>query len=214
MSLLSPKHGSITRSPMIPGYQRQRQAWWRHSSVRERPSITVSVSHPDAELLLIELRLRRSFILCGLLYRPPSSNASTLSTTLEQLPPSKLKSFVLLGDFNIDLSPTSNHPLLPILNSIQDKLGLKQVVDTATRTTSSSSTIIDHIYVSSDLTHSECVNLPPLPGSDHNTLQITLTNRHTPQPKSKSSSKNLDLQKSRFRYCQLYSPVPTIFNLQ
>ena len=61
-------------------------------------------------------------------------------------------------------------------------LGLKQVVDIATRITSTSSS---HIYVSSDLTHSECVNLPPLPESDNNTLQITLTSHHIPQRKSK-----------------------------
>lgn len=54
------------------------------------------------------------------------------------------------------------------------------MVDTATRTTTTSSTIIDHIYISSDLSHSSCINLPPLLGSDHNTLQLTLTNRHVP----------------------------------
>ena len=113
-------------------------------------------------------------MVCGLLYRPPSVNASLLAnveSALEQLSPSRLKSLVLLGDFNIDRSPTSSHPLLHILNSIEDKLDLQQVVTTATRTTPTSSTIIDHIYVSNGLSHSHCTDLPPLPGSDHNILQ-------------------------------------------
>ena len=109
--------------------------------------------------------------------RPPSANASLLAdveSALEQLSPSRLKSLVLLGDFNIDRSPTSSHPLLHIL---EDKLGLKQVVTTATRTTPTSSTIIDHIYVSNGLSHSHCTDLPPLPGSDHNILTASRVRR-------------------------------------
>ena len=78
---------------MIPGYQLVRRDRDRHGGgialyVRDHLSLTVKVSHPEAVLLLIELRLRRSCLLCGLLYRPPSSSASILSSvesTLEQL---------------------------------------------------------------------------------------------------------------------------------
>ena len=176
---------------MVPGYQlvhrdRDRPGGGIALYVRDHLPFTIILSHAHVELLIIELRLRSSTVLCGLVYRPPSSDASVLSdveSALEQLPPSKLKSLVLLGDFNIDHSSTSSHPSLPILNSIEDKMGLKQVVSIATRTTSTSSTIIDHIYVSNDLTHSQCTNLPPLLGSDHNILQISITNRQAPHPR-------------------------------
>ena len=172
---------------MVPGYQLVRRDRDRHGGgiamfVQDHLPFTTSLSHAHAELLVIEVHLRRCTILCGLLYRPPSSNASVLTdveSALEQLPPSKTRNLVLVGDFNIDRTHASSHPLLPILTSIEDKLGLKQVVTTATRTTTNTSTIIDHIYVSENLTNSRCTNLPPLPGSDHNILQIALTNRHT-----------------------------------
>lgn len=85
---------------------------------------------------------------------------------------------MLLGDLNINRSFPSSHPSLPILNSIEDKLGLKQVLSTATHTTASSSTITDYIYVSNDLTHSQCTTGPLLFGSD----QQHLTNLHNQPP--------------------------------
>lgn len=146
----------------IPGYQLVRRDRNRHGGgiailIQDHLPFTVILSHASAELLVIELRLRHSIVLCGLFYRPPSSDATVLTdveSALEQLPPSKTRSFVLLGDFNIDRSPTSSHPLLPILLSFEDTLGLKQVVATATRTTTTTSSIIDHIYVSENLTNS------------------------------------------------------------
>ena len=176
---------------MIPGYQVVRRDRDRHGGgialyIRDHLHVDVLLSHNSAELLIVELPLRSSKVVCGLLYRPPSADASLLSdveSALEQLSPSRLKSLILLGDFNIDRSPTSSHPLLPILNSIEDKLDLKQVVTTATCTTSTSSTIIDHIYISNNITHSHCTDLPPLLGSDHNILQISLANNSVPHPK-------------------------------
>ena len=176
---------------MVPGYQLVRRDRNRHGGgiamyIQDHLPFTITLSHANAELLVIELCLRRSMVLCGLFYRPPSSDVSVLTDVepaLEQLPPSKTRTLVLLGDFNIDRSPTSSHPLLPILLSIEDKLGLKQVVATATRTTTTTSSIIDHIYVSENLVNSQCIDLPPLPGSDHNILQISLTYCHTQHPR-------------------------------
>ena len=54
-----------------------------------------------------------SNVMCGLLYHPPSAKASLLAeveSALEQMSPSRLKSLVLLGGFNIDHSPTSHYP--------------------------------------------------------------------------------------------------------
>ena len=142
------------------------------------------LSYSSAELVSIELSLRKSKVVCGLLYRPPSADAAVLEEVefaLEQLSPPKQKSLMLLGDFNIDRSPGASHP---ILNSIEGKLGLSQVVTTPTRTTSTTAPIIDHVYISDRLTLSRCSDLPPLPGSDHNMLQVSISNGNTPLAKS------------------------------
>ena len=57
------------------------------------------------------------------------------------------------------------------------------MVSTPTRITPTTSTIIDHIYVTDSLSHSRCSDLPPLPGSDHNMLLFSVTNSHVPLPK-------------------------------
>lgn len=58
--------------------------------------------HLSIELLLVELKLKHQCIMAGVFYRPPSSDLSVLCE-LEELPLSKTKKLVLLGDFNIDL---------------------------------------------------------------------------------------------------------------
>ena len=168
----------------IPGYQLVRRDRDRHGGgvglyIRDNLSFSLLFSHPSAELLIVELNLRHSSMLCGVFYRPPSSDGSDLSsveTALEQLSPSKLKSLTLLGDFNIDRSPSSRHPLLNNIMSIEDKLGLKQIVTFPTRTTVTTGNLIDHVYISECQPHLPCIHLPPLSGSDHDTLLVTLSN--------------------------------------
>ena len=168
----------------IPGYQLVRRDRDLHGGgvglyIRDNLSFSLLFSHPSAELLVVELNLRHSSMLCGVFYLPPSSDGSDLSsveTALEQLSPSKLKSLTLLGDFNIDRSPSSRHPLLNNITSIEDKLGLKQIVTFPTRTTVTTESLIDHVYISECQPHLPCIHLPPLSGSDHDTLLVTLSN--------------------------------------
>ena len=125
--------------------------------------------------MFIELKLPHQSLLCGLFYRPPTSDTSvlqSLESALEQLPPSKQNSLLLLGDFNVNYHQTAVNPLLHSLHSIEDKLGLKQIVALPTRPVSS--TLIDHIYLSESLLHSPCDILPPLSSSDHSTLLFSL----------------------------------------
>ena len=63
----------------------------------------------------------------------------------------------------------------------------RQLQPSPTHTMSTSSTIIDHIYVFNDLTHSWGTNLPSLFGSDRNILQISITNHHAPHSRRSSS---------------------------
>lgn len=142
---------------------------------------SISLRHATAELLAVKLRLysNQSPMLCGILYRPPSSDASVLlsvESALEQLSPPSDSSFTLLGDFNIDRSSPCKHPLLNSLLSIEDKLGLMQIVSNSTRTTPTSATLNNHIYISNGMQHSPYISLPSLEGSDHDNLHVTLKN--------------------------------------
>ena len=121
---------------------------------------SIRSKHPDIELLLIDLKLKRSTLTCGLFYRPPSSDPTALScleSSLEELPRSLSESLLLIGDFNVDLLKSSD----PILTSITNKLNLTQVVSSPTRTSPSSTTLIDHTYTSSGLKHASYFILPP-----------------------------------------------------
>lgn len=76
-----------------------------------------------------------------------------------------------MGDLNVDLL-SSNHQ--PILQSIVDKLGLRQIVSAPTRVTRNLPTLIDHAYVSENLSKVNCSVQPPVDGSDHNSILITV----------------------------------------
>ena len=160
-----------------------RRDWDRHGGgvalfISDNLSFYVVLSHPSAEFLITELKFQCSSLLYGVFYRPPSSDGSdmtSIESSLEQLSPSKLRSLIPVGDFNIDQSPTSKHPLLNNIMSIEDKLGLKQIVTAPTRATATNQTLLDHVYISESQTHLPCTFIPPLVGSDYDTLLVTLT---------------------------------------
>ena len=107
--------------------------------------------HPQIELLILELTLNSRKLSCALFYRPPSSDSSVLhqlDDALDVLPPIKTRSFLILGDFNIDISHNMTNSTL---SSIQAKHDLSQVVSLPTRSTKSTSSTIDHIYLSNCL---------------------------------------------------------------
>ena len=152
--------------------------------VRDNIPFSTILSHPSIEFLLISLKLKHCSLLCALFYRPPSSDSTALSlleSSLEAIPPAKLKNLVLLGDFNIDVTTTH---LPPLLQSLVDKLSLQQVVSSPTRVTNRSSTTIDHAYISDSLTFNSCVTLPPIEGSDHNCILVSLGVSPPPLPKT------------------------------
>ncbi|XP_064382509.1 uncharacterized protein LOC135331318 [Halichondria panicea] len=152
---------------------RNRQGGGTAAYIREDVPFTIHTSHSSIEFLMLNLKLASGSLLCGIFYRPPSSKAAVLSeleATLESLPPVKL---VLLGDFNIDIT-NSKDPYLHHIQSISDKLSLKQVVSSPTRSTTSSSSIIDHIYLTDNPKLLSCEVGPPLDGCDHNTIFVSL----------------------------------------
>ena len=117
----------------------------------------------------------------GLHYRPPSFAPpfADLEDFLGSVSPSKLKTAVLLGDFNTDLlsqTPQSQDILSTLL-----AFHLHQVVNEPTRITSSSSTLIYHVYVSDPSLVNTCSTAPAIGNSDHFSI-ITTLNKRAPPP--------------------------------
>ena len=98
------------------------------------------------ESLWIEIRLKNTpSILLGFCYRNPTERVNWLDNFSEMMDAVSIESkeIILLGDFNIDLSKANNQWTQTI-----NYFNLYQLIESPTRITSSSQTIIDHIYVS------------------------------------------------------------------
>ena len=82
-------------------------------------------------------------LLVGFIYRNPSSTLEWFDSFVHLMDKvnDTSKNVLLLGDFNIDLFKSNC-----VWRSIVSLFGLKQLIQTATRVTSSTSTLIDHIY--------------------------------------------------------------------
>ena len=156
--------------------------------VNDQLSITSVIVHPSLEFLYIEIRLREGSLLIGLFYRPPSAPSSSvdeLDNDLASVPPPKLKSALILGDFNVNLhGPRVNeNPMYLPLQDLFSKYGFTQVVKEPTRITNTSQSLIDHVYISDLSLLKSCLVSSPLNSSDHNSISIRL-NRNPP-PKTK-----------------------------
>ena len=135
--------------------------------------------HHSIELLSLDLSLPSTNLTCCLFYRPPSSDCTTLEEFVDILPPTKTSNLLLLGDFNFHSSPSTNNP---VLLSIKAKHDLQQTITTPTRVSKSSSTTIDHVYVSSHLTCSYST-FSSLSSINHSVLLVSLCNVKPPLPK-------------------------------
>ena len=70
---------------------------------------------------------------------------------------SENKPIILMGDFNIDLLSDENRTLKTSWTDLVTDMGLGQLIGEPTRITESSGTLIDHIYISSELPVSHSV---------------------------------------------------------
>jgi len=148
--------------------------------IHESIPFKIISKHERIELLIIHLSLASNPLTC-LFYRPPSSNTSVLhdlEEALDVLPPSKTSNILVLGDFNIDAAPNMNNS---VLSSIQAKHDLCQIISHPTRQTKSTSSTIDHVYLSNPL--SQTSTLSPLSTSDHCCILLTLSNVKPPHVK-------------------------------
>ncbi len=175
----------------LPGFHLVRRDRNRHGGglvvyTQESLSCNTLLSHKQIEMLILEVSTSNLNLTCALVYRPPSSDATILheiEESLERLPATKTKSLLLIGDFNINITVTSN----PILSSIQATHNLKQVISTPTRNTLTTQSLIDHAYLSKGLRFT-VTTISPLSTSDHCavllSLQSHLTARRTPNKRN------------------------------
>ena len=90
-----------------------------------------------------------------------------LHNCLATLRPQSFRNLVLCGDFNIDPQHSQNESLVHLQTDFQ-------LVDEPTRTTNSSSTTIDLVFLSNSSSLISCDVLAPLATSDHFSVQVTL----------------------------------------
>ena len=106
----------------------------------------ISLEKYQVETIWIEITMKKSKpILVGFIYRNPSEHADWLDHFNELMEAVALtdNEIILFGDFNIDLMKPNKR-----WTQLYESFGLFQLIDAPTRVTSSSETLIDHIYVS------------------------------------------------------------------
>lgn len=121
-----------------------------HLKFKRREDLEVE----SIEIICLELQLSNKSILLSLVYRPPDNDSLSVNTWLHHMENvlsqaySENKPIVLTGDFNIDLLKDSGSTLKEDWASICENIELTQVIEEPTRVTETSSTLIDHMYVS------------------------------------------------------------------
>ena len=108
------------------------------------------LSADDLESLYVNILLPKTKpILIGVCYRPPTQTNfyKLLEESLESVSPDM--EFILLGDFNTDLTNKNKTcSLVKDLYNFSSMFGLGQLIDSATRITCQCSSILDLVFVS------------------------------------------------------------------
>ncbi len=149
-----------------------------HSSVTH----SVVLSGPSGlEFVLVTLIRHHLTLNLGVFYRPPSSSTSifdTLTDALLTINQSLLSNLVILGDFNVNFTPSSY--MYAHLQEFMSTFSLSQLVTSPTRyTTSGVPSTIDLVLTSNSAIVSQCSTIPELLNSDHLGLSVTLRQSQT-----------------------------------
>ena len=167
---------------LIPGYISVRLDRNRHGGgvvlfVCDKIVVQCLPDCSSLELITVTLHHANKKFCLSLLYRPPSQCIdvfSVLQAYYECIDISQYSSFVLLGDFNIDICSMSNS-LFYAYHGFLSLFGLSQVVDCPTHFCNGIiSSLIDLVFVSNPLTLSYCKVIPPLSNSDHLGIELQL----------------------------------------
>ena len=127
----------------------------------------------------VKLQINGKIIAVGSVYRPPGSDYTEFLDILEDTVTDLLvvcDEIVLMGDFNIDLLNKRDASVVRFLSLIES-YGLKQVIDSPTRITNSSSTLIDHVIISFEGQHDAGV-VDVGPPFDHHLVYCTIQMKH------------------------------------
>ena len=136
-----------------------------------KPRDDLQVNGIEALLLEVKHEHQKPFLLVYT-YRPPSSNQNwtlEIENILEQVY-TENKEILLLGDFNINLLETITYAQNWL--QIMDAINLMQLVQTPTRVTDRSSTLIDHAYSKREENIVD-VHVPHYAISDHYPVCLT-----------------------------------------
>ena len=116
------------------------------------------------------------FVVC-LFYHPPSSPVSVfynLCTTLQIINPADFSSFLLIGDFNVNICNT-DHFLFSHVQDIRLSFSLTQVVSSHTYISPSDTpSLLDLAMLTNPEQLQACTTIPPLSTSDHYGVSLTL----------------------------------------
>lgn len=152
---------------MLPGYTLFRNdrrtgrgggvaAYIKSKFISEQIPIDIQ-NNNNVEHIWIRIKLNKSYLALGVVYRPPQSNIAdcieTLDNILSYLMPS-YETVVVTGDVNINLF-NLNNPLTQCF----DAYGFSQVIDEPTRVTQFTSTLIDPIFVNDHTLVKNCGTL-------------------------------------------------------
>ena len=128
----------------------------------------------NPEFIFVEVSLPHSKLAIGTFYKAPKIPVNVYHEAFDSLVYifNKYEEPILTGDFNVNMLNVDSSDFRALSDSIIEPFSLKQVINTPTRITATSSTLIDNIFVKNVekvSAHGNCA----VPGvSDHNLIYI------------------------------------------
>ena len=170
------------------------------------------LEQPNLELIWLKVTTNNTSFTLGVGYRNPALPVeywSNLDENISRVVDSYgSQNIVLVGDFNEDLLNNSKHHLKDII----DSYNLKQIIDSPTRVTSHTSSLLDPIIIGSASTVDSSYVLTPF-CSDHSPVQVNLS---TTLPKYPPYKRRIyDYNQADWNLIELEfedNDWPTIFN--
>lgn len=115
--------------------------------------LSSQITQNEIEMLCLSLKVKNiAPIMISCVYRNPGHSlcSDSLNNVYEFFNKMQIefphREHYLMGDLNVDLLKPSNHSIL--ITQLFSSLGLTQIIDKPTRSTTTTATLIDHIYVS------------------------------------------------------------------
>ena len=142
------------------------------------------------EMLFIELTIKNTKLVVGVIYKPPKIPYGVLATIQESLAyiTTKYEHVIISGDFNINFLAPDSYPTIFFQMNVCEPFGLTQMVKDPTRVTSTTSTLIDLLLVSHSENVKKCgvIDVPGI--SDHCCVYMAYS-IHKPKFKPKTFTK-------------------------